>query len=273
MQARGRARPPPAHKIKEDVMATTLTLAPTPGNPKVYSYKPDYGSSLDMPITSADLNNERAALMAMLEAPGQSPYTPELTEGAVSSLRRRFGDANATARAGFQSDLMARGGTGSSTELMGLSSLYNEGIQNEEDAVTQFMLGIADRSAEERRFRVGTGMDFYKTGVGQLENTLGRQFSRGSAVEGYGYQSNENALARSFEAEQDRIARAHEERLARQYMAQLAAQQAAARKAAKKDGKIGAITSLVGAGIGSFGGPAGAQVGASIGSQLPFLFS
>lgn len=211
------------------------------------SVRPEFGNSLAVPQTAMDAN----ALLAMLDAPGTG-YTPELTEQALQSIRRRFGNANAEARASFQSDLAARGGTGSSTEVQGLSSLYNEGVANQEDAALQFMLGAADRAAEDRRFRVGVGEDIYKTGVGQQESALGRQYEYGSSV----------------------LDRENEQALADKYMTQLAQQQAEERKRRRRQGIATGLTTLAGAGVGAFaGGLPGAQLGANLGNSMGFLFS
>src|SRR5687768_17196615 len=119
----------------------------------------NFGSSLTLPSFNPDM--ERLNLMAMLDAPGKSPYTPELTADMEAGIRRRAREGRDTVVAGAQSDALARGGTGSSTELLALNDARVRGGQAEEDQVMNFMLGVADRAADERRFRVGTGLDLY----------------------------------------------------------------------------------------------------------------
>jgi hypothetical protein len=212
------------------------------------SVRPEFGNSLAVPELDVDAD----MVLSMLDAPGRSPYTPELTEQSLDLIRRRARANRDELAANAQSDMLARGGTGSSTELFALNDARARGTQAEEDQVLQFLLGASDRAAEDRRFRVGTGLDLHKTGVGRQEAVFGRQFNYGSDV----------------------VGREHEERLADKWMAQLAAQQAADRKRRRKLGVVQGLTTLAGAGIGAWaGGPAGAGAGASVGSSLPFLFS
>lgn len=266
-----------------------LDLAPSRYDPRLFEVPDvDFGRSLDLP--SLDLTGERAALTAMLTQPGQSPYTPELTAQTLDLIRRRQQQRAAEALAGSQSDFMSRGGTGSSTEYFARNALRGQYDQAAADEELQFLLGASDRAAEERRFRTQTALSLYGSDAEMLEAALGRQFSRGQI----GLASRDAALNRlltrddtllrlgenrwsaRFQADQDEIARAHEERLAEKYMAQLAAQQAAERRRRRRSGiasGIGAIGGGVIGGVATAGNPMGIAAGSGVGSNLGFLFA
>lgn len=262
-----------------------LDVVPVPESFNTYAFRPDFGRSLDLPTVNLDA--DRAALTAMLTSPGQSPYTPELSQQALDLIRRRQMQARDEALAASASDFLTRGGTGSSTEYFTRNDLRGRYDQAAADAELQFLLGASDRAAEDRRFRVQTALGLYGSDVDRLEAALGRQFNRGTAQEGYGFQARESdtqrrflagesAVARRFQSQEDAIARAHEEKLAQMYMAQLAQQQAEERKRRRRAGIAGGIGAIGGAivgGVATGGNPLGISAGAGAGSNLGFLFA
>lgn len=207
----------------------------------------DYGTSLTPVYTPRDLQSERAGVMQLLTTPAPV-YTPELTSGVLDMISRRGKQRTNESVANLESDIMARGGTGSSTEYGGLATARALGDQAIADEELQFILGAADASAKNRQFNVGTGVDLYRTNVGQFEGAAGRK-----AI------STENEIQRQFEAEQ--VAK---------YLAML-------KKQNNKKGNIASgITGLVtGIGAGAMTGwnPTAMSAGANIGGQLGFLFA
>lgn len=240
----------------------------------------DFGQSLTPSVSSADLARGREDIAMLLSSPGQG-YTPELTEASLGAIRRRAAERKAEAAAATQSDFMARGGTGSSTEYNTLGLVRSEADEVAANEELQFLLGAADRAAEDRQFRVNTALGLYQNDAELMDRALGRQFQHGMAGEEMGFRAGESGLDRTLrvgeinaEFEDRERQRALEEKLTLQYIAQLREMEKAAKKRAKKGGIARAIGGGVGAVAGAFGGGLpGAQFGASLGSELGFLFA
>jgi hypothetical protein len=208
-------------------------------------------------------------------------YTPELTEGMLEMIRRRRLRTRDQALADTASDFTARGGTGSSTEAMTRALIRSEADQGVADSELEFLLGAADRSAEDRRFATSTGLDLLRTRAGYLDSALGRQFNRGTNLD----QFNQNRLDRNLrrnitvygydrEAEEAELQRQFEEEQAQKYMAYLEQIRSAERRRARRSGTARAVGAVVGGGTGAyFGGTEGARVGSGVGSELGFLFA
>ncbi len=150
------------------------------------------------------------------------------------------------------------------------------GAQNEADQTLQFLLDSADKAAADRQFRVNTGLSLYGQDQSALESALSRQFSRASAQEGFGFQSEQSGLQRDFEAQEAEKARQFEQQQIDRYMATLAQQQAEERKSRKKSGIGSAIGSIGGGILGGFAtgwSPWGIAAGSQVGGSLGFLFS
>lgn len=183
------------------------------------------------------------SLQALLNGTtGTSVYSPELTEEMLASIKKKNTLNTNTNVANTQSDMLRRGGTGSSTEYGALGTVRAEGAATEADQNLQFLLGAAESTAQDRQYKTGL---LYQNYTDQLNNW-------------------------------------NDQQLANKYMAQLSQAQAAARKKAKNQAIVGGVASLAGAGLGAWGAGAaaggmsagqGAAAGSSMGSDLGFLFS
>jgi hypothetical protein len=159
--------------------------------------------------------------------------------------------------------------------------IRSEADQGVADSELEFLLGAADRSAEDRRFATSTGLDLLRTRAGYLDSALGRQFNRGTNLD----QFNQNRLDRNLrrnitvygydrEAEEAELQRQFEEEQAQKYMAYLEQIRSAERRRARRSGTARAVGAVVGGGTGAyFGGTEGARVGSGVGSELGFLFA
>lgn len=218
----------------------------------------NYGESLTLPVSYTDIQGRQNSVTDLLSSPAPV-YTPEITQGMLDLIRRRRMMATNDTLSNLQSDFQARGGTGSSSELQAFGATRAAGDQASADEELQFLLGAADRGAQNRQFNVQTGLDLLHGDQSIFNGALDRQFNAGQTQ------------SQAIEQERERQ---FQKQLADEYMARLDAINKANQRRSRRGGLASAITTGAGAAIGgAYGGLPGAQFGGSVGNSLGFLFA